>query len=399
MTKSSYQLPCLLGDDSCQFVTIQLEFSQAKEILEMHMKLVHPVPDLRSFECNNCEKDNATKDILEDKVDDETSCNVQNETAREDSEIFRDNSDPVESIQVAKAVEVATEEDEALLQSDIADVTLVRDDRDEVGRHSVEHHDDDLEADYVEKLFRPVDRQATCRNCGSYEHSSKRYIRRRSCPAWNRYCSSCHKRGHSSNVCKNNIISEHRSSHVLSPGELAALYYTMAEVSNSLKPIHKVKIPHMIHDQLEWILSRPPQAPNIQVSVKVDTKAYLKNNIKPPSAYKHREVDVLGLADTGAQVTTIGQNQLSRLGLSKKDLLEADMTLRGAGGASIKIHGALFIEVSARNQSTGVTLRSKQLCYVCDGEDKIILSRQTCEQLRMIPSRFPEPDSFDKLIK
>ena len=42
---TNFQLPCLLGDDSCQFVTIQLEFSQAKEILEMHMKLVHPVPD------------------------------------------------------------------------------------------------------------------------------------------------------------------------------------------------------------------------------------------------------------------------------------------------------------------------------------------------------------------
>ena len=168
MTKSSYQLPCLLGDDSCQFVTIQLEFLQAKEILEMHMKLVHPAPDLRRFQCDNCsEKDNSTKDIIDDKVDDKTSCNVQNETTDEDSEIFLDNSDPVESIQVAKAVEVATEDDEASLQSDIADyyVTSVRDDRDEVGQHSVDYHDDDLEADYVEELFRPVDRQSTCRNC------------------------------------------------------------------------------------------------------------------------------------------------------------------------------------------------------------------------------------------
>ena len=131
------QLPCLLGDDSCQFITIQLEFSQAKEIIEMHMKLVHPVPVWRKFECDNCEKDNATKDIIEDKVDEETSCNVQNDTVCEDSEIFQDNSEPVESVQVAKAVKVATEEEEALLQSDIADVTSVRDDRDEVGNHSV----------------------------------------------------------------------------------------------------------------------------------------------------------------------------------------------------------------------------------------------------------------------
>ena len=234
MTKSSYQLPCLLGDDSCQFTTIQLEFSQPKEILEMHMKLVHPVPVWRKFECDNCEKDNATKDIIEDKVDEETGCNVQNDTVCKYYKIFCDNSDPVESIQVAKAVEVATEDDEASLLSDIADVTSVRDDRDKVGQHPVEHHDDDLEADYVEELFRPVDRQSTCRNCGSYEHSSKRYIRRRSCPAWNRNCSSCHKRGHSSNVCKDHIISEHRSSNVLPPGELAAIFQTMATVSKLL---------------------------------------------------------------------------------------------------------------------------------------------------------------------
>ena len=68
MMKSSYQLPCLLGDDSCQFTTIQLEFPQAKEILQMHMKLVHPVPDLRRFECVNCEKDYSTKDIIELKM-------------------------------------------------------------------------------------------------------------------------------------------------------------------------------------------------------------------------------------------------------------------------------------------------------------------------------------------
>ena len=127
MTK--FQSPYLLGVDSCQFITIQLEFYQAKEIIEMHMKLVHPVPDLRKFEC---EKDNATRDIIEDKVDDETSCcNVQNETVWEDSEIYHDNSDPVESVQGAKAVKVATQEDEALLQSGIADVTSVCDDLDE----------------------------------------------------------------------------------------------------------------------------------------------------------------------------------------------------------------------------------------------------------------------------
>ena len=36
-----YSLPCLLEEDTCRFRTIKLEFSKAKEILELHMKYVH----------------------------------------------------------------------------------------------------------------------------------------------------------------------------------------------------------------------------------------------------------------------------------------------------------------------------------------------------------------------
>ena len=85
------QLPCLLGGESCQFLTIQLEFSQAKEILEMHMKLVHPVPDCRKSKCDKCDRDNDSKDIIED--DDETSCNVPDESVCDVSKPVRDNSD------------------------------------------------------------------------------------------------------------------------------------------------------------------------------------------------------------------------------------------------------------------------------------------------------------------
>ena len=42
-----YSLPCLLEGDICRFQTIQLEFPKAKEILEMHMILVHGRPESR----------------------------------------------------------------------------------------------------------------------------------------------------------------------------------------------------------------------------------------------------------------------------------------------------------------------------------------------------------------
>ena len=90
----------------------------------------------------------------------------------------------------------------------------------------------------------------------------------------------------------------------------------------------------MCHDQLKWIVSRPQLPPNIHVAVKVDTKSYIENDIKLPSAYKHRDADLLALAVTGAQCTTMGPNQLARLGLSRCDLslqhCSAVMELKGA---------------------------------------------------------------------
>ena len=80
-------------------------------------------------------------------------------------------------------------------------------------------------------------------------------------------------------------------------GELAALSY-VSRVSD-LKPVTKIKIPHMVYDQLRWIISEPQIAPNIKVSVKVDAQSYRDHNIRPPSAFKHRVADILSLADSG----------------------------------------------------------------------------------------------------
>ena len=55
-----------MEDDSCRFRTTQLEISQAKEIQEMHMKLVHPVPNLGKVESETCDRDtNIKNDALE----------------------------------------------------------------------------------------------------------------------------------------------------------------------------------------------------------------------------------------------------------------------------------------------------------------------------------------------
>ena len=113
-------------------------------------------------------------------------------------------------------------------------------------------------------------------------------------------------------------------------GEIAALRYCMEKVSKEVQQINKVKIPHMLYEQLRWIVSRPQPPPDTRVSVRVDTQSYRDQNIRPPSAFKHRVADFVALADTGCQAVCIGPEHLSKLGLSKCDLMEVEMRLSSA---------------------------------------------------------------------
>ena len=65
-----YSLQCLLEEDLCGFQTQMLEFCQSKEILEMHMLLVHGRPEIRN-KCNSCDRDTNVindPDIIEDDM-------------------------------------------------------------------------------------------------------------------------------------------------------------------------------------------------------------------------------------------------------------------------------------------------------------------------------------------
>ena len=168
------------------------------------------------------------------------------------------------------------------------------------------------ENDLVKEIFKPVGVRTvlpTCRNCGNSDHTSERKVRRRNCPAWNKVCEICNKRGHSKNVCKSIQNSTEISS--LSLGEIAALGYCLSRVSRQLKPINKVKVPHMLHDQIKWAVSRPRDQPYITVSVSVDTQSYRDQSIRPPSAYRHRVADMRALADTGCQAVVLDPTQLA----------------------------------------------------------------------------------------
>ena len=67
--------------------------------------------------------------------------------------------------------------------------------------------------------------------------------------------------------------------------------------------------------------------PVTRLAVQVSTKSYTANNIKPPSAYRHRQADLEMLADTGSQAVIMGTNQLGQLGLTVRDLMQCALSL------------------------------------------------------------------------
>ena len=64
-------------------------------------------------------------------------------------------------------------------------------------------------------------------------------------------------------------------------GEVAGLMYCIAKVSREVDRVNKRKVPHMLHEQLEWVIKHPPAQPCIKLSVNIDTQSYRDNNVKP----------------------------------------------------------------------------------------------------------------------
>ena len=68
-------------------------------------------------------------------------------------------------------------------------------------------------------------------------------------------------------------------------GSVVALLYCAKKVTRELQSINKIKIPHMLREDLKWIVRRAESQPVIRLAVQVSTKSYTANNIKPPSAF------------------------------------------------------------------------------------------------------------------
>merc|ERR1712082_36793 len=99
-------------------------------------------------------------------------------------------------------------------------------------------------------------------------------------------------------------------------------------------------------------------------------------------------LQLTALADTGCQAVCMGRTQLQSLGLSVSDLLTPILNLKAANDTGITVLGAVFLYLSGKDK-LGKEWGTHQVCYVAEGLNQILLSRQACEQLGMISPSFP----------
>jgi hypothetical protein len=114
-----------------------------------------------------------------------------------------------------------------------------------------------------------------CKNCNRTGHGSNPTDREKSCPAWGKICDGCGKEGHFKACCNSggkNGKRQSTSNEVaageaenkmvgadnLSLGEMAGLMFTMANVSKAVQESQKVRVPHMLYEQLQWVKKCPP---------------------------------------------------------------------------------------------------------------------------------------------
>ena len=268
----------------------------------------------------------------------------------------------------------------------------------------------------------------SCNFCGGPRHTASNSLedRKKMCRAFGKTCNNCGKTNHLSNVCNSsrpagkqsvsgveelsggihsitvdNLYSAGTSYPPESyyPSSAAHLANTIA-VMRSEGPVTHVPLPHHVHDKIQgWMETRPKENPTLSVTFSVDKAAYSNLRLNFPR-FRHnhnsgRSVTKMSTADTGAQLTVVPATLLDEMHIRSDSIFPVQSRLNAASNTPILVSGGILLEISARNDQTGVVKTTHQLCYVSSHVTGIFLSLSACVDLGVVPQNFPEVGSCD----
>ena len=176
------------------------------------------------------------------------------------------------------------------------------------------------------KLQQPA---APCSFCGRAAHTKGR----QGCPALDKFCSQCGKKGHFSTVC--------RGKTTLSSVRVGR--NVIAGVGRGL--------------------------PRLQLTV------------THPGSRKSSVFSAI--ADTGAEVSVMSRSHLTQLGLSPKHLKKTARRLQHAAGGGLQVLGTIRMQICLQDRQTTEDI------FVVAGVDDMFLSLSACRNLSVVHADFP----------
>lgn len=235
-----------------------------------------------------------------------------------------------------------------------------------------------------------------CSYCGKrgHGHKSSILIRKKSCPAYGKFCKKCSKPNHFDSLCRSGHESMTQAQALTN--ESGAIFSGFCSITTSDEAVSAIrntkqinsKLGHHMYDQRTegWRRSISDPQPFLQLTVTAERADYISLGI--PAPMKFHPVVVSAMADTGCQSCLIGVKVIIKMGIKLSELANVSMMMHTANNNSINILGAAPLRFSGTN-STGQRVETRQMVYVTDETEKVFLSKDACKALGMISSCFP----------
>ena len=206
-----------------------------------------------------------------------------------------------------------------------------------------------------------------CTHCGRSGHQGSSTDREKHCPAYDKTCNNCGKKGHFRKKCLSKKVQQKEKKHEQSSDEkeeedadanVVDVMHVVAGVTKNVHSDQSWKVPHMVHSNGAWVECSPPSHPKLNVTLSVAVDGYKRISKQAPPATRRRTAEVNALADSGCQACCMGVRQMNALGLQMSDLIKPKLMLKAANTTGMEILGEVFVEVMISQErktiSTGI---------------------------------------------
>ena len=222
---------------------------------------------------------------------------------------------------------------------------------------------------------------------------------------WGLQCNACGKTGHFKSACrirdfagaksvKYDQTTKHESE---DEDEFIGRVFTVSSRARKRRRRRRDPTRQLPHTEVnefgQWSQTEPESHPVVIVSVSVSEDSYRELNIPEPA--RHQPTNVQAIADTGAQVLVGGVNLAHQLGVRRHELIPVSHRIGGGDSRPLRVIGGMLLDISYQHNS-GEFMEYRQLCYVAEDIDGLLLSKKTLENLGIIPKDFPKLSALSR---